>query len=444
MAYDIYPYTNLHNLNLDWILQEMKRVAAESASTAEAQAALKQYVDNWIEEQDVPELVADEIRRMVASGEFLALIGGQLPALLTNRKGRRWLFIGDSYANRTDDWDDTIVTDWGLTRADLTTGDTYSDETDCFTIKRGGYGFVGVTTSTGSGGPWLELCNTYWPADVDKSTITDIVIVGGYNDRGPLENGAANVAQVFNAMKAFATGFTDSFPNAEIWVAETGMHSRNVLDRQRLELAYRAYSRAADVGPNWHYIKGAEGLLHSMNALNDEDFHHPTSLGGIRLGRYIEYALQHIEPPVPVVFGTLAAATGVTFPHDTAYFSWYDPDSLTAHMRFIGLCDATFASPLAVNTVKAIATRASVADSYIVASAFGATYLEPSATVLGRFGASSDLPAMTLPATAQLYPDNTVNGDYSFSIKLLELPATGLTATGVNLSASDISQYIFN
>jgi len=442
MAYDIYPYTNLHNLNLDWILQEMKRIAAESASTAEAQAALKEYVDNWIEEQDVPELVADEIRRMVASGEFLALIGGQIPALLTNRKGRRWLFIGDSYANRTDDWDDTIVADWGLTRADLTEGDSYGDDTDCFTIKRGGYGFVGVTTSIGSGGPWLDLCTRYWPADVDKATITDIVIVGGYNDRES-ENGAANVAQVFNAMRAFATGFTDSFPNAEIWVAETGMHSRNVLDRRRLELAYRAYSRAADVGPNWHYIKGAEGLLHSLNALNDEDFHHPTSLGGIRLGRYIEYALQHIEPPVPVVFGELAAVTGVTFPHNTAYFSWYDPDSLTAHMRFIGLCDATFSGdPFAVNTVKAIATKASVADSYIVASLFAATNLEPSATVLTRFVASSDLPAMTLPAVAQLYPANS--GDYSFSIKLLELPATGLKAAGVNLSAIDISQYIFN
>lgn len=448
MAYDIYPYTNLHNLNLDWILDEMKRVAAESASTAEAQAALKEYVDNWTEEQDVPAQVQEEVEaeidRLITSGELAELIGGQIPALTSNRKGRRWLFIGDSYANRTDDWDDTIVSDWGLTRADLTAGDSYDDDTDCFTIRAGGYGFVGVTTSVGSGGPWLDLCTSNWPADVDKDTITDIVIVGGYNDRGPLENGAANAAQIYNAMRAFATGFTDSFVNATVWIAEAGMHSRNVLDRQRLEIAYKAYSRAAEVGPNWHYIKGSEGVLHSLSALNDTDFHHPTSLGGIRLGRYIEYALQHIEPPMPVVFGTLAAATGVTFPHESAYFSWYDPDSLTAHMRFIGLCDVTFSSPLAANAVQAIATRASVADSYIVASQFAATFLEPSATVLGRFGASSDLPAMTLPATAQLYPDNAVSGDYNFSIKLLELPATGLTATGVNLSAIDISQYIFN
>ena len=201
MAYDIYPYTNLHNLNLDWVLEELRRVVAESRTTAEAQAALKEYVDTWVEQQDIPGEVAAELQRMADDGELVALLGGSIATLLTNRKGRRWLFIGDSYANRPNDWDDTIVDRWSLTRADLTVGDTYSDNTDCFMIRMGGYGFLGIETSDPNiGGKWIDLCTQYWPADVDKNTITDIVIVGGYNDRLQTYDDLTAAIRQFNAL----------------------------------------------------------------------------------------------------------------------------------------------------------------------------------------------------------------------------------------------------
>lgn len=292
MAYDIYPYTNLHNLNLDWILAEIKRIAAESTSTAEAQAALKEYVDNWTEEQDVPEQVREEVEReldrLISSGELAELIGGQLPQLLTNRKGRRFLFIGDSYANREGDWDDTLRSIWGLDIFDIVNpgGQTMTGDEDSYIIRAGGYGFVGVS----NGGRWLDLCLQYWPSSLDKSTFTDIVIVGGYNDRAPISGGAASTEAVYAQMQQFATGFTNSFTNAKVWVFEVGAHSMNVADMARLSNAYAAYKRAAEVSPAWTYA-GGETVLHFTKSLNDSDHHHPSVQGGLDLGIYIAEAL---------------------------------------------------------------------------------------------------------------------------------------------------------
>lgn len=292
MAYDIYPYTNLHNLNLDWVLQELKRIAAESASTAEAQAALKEYVDNWVEEQDVPAQVREEVEReidrLISSGELAELIGGQLPQLLANRKGRRFLFIGDSYANREGDWDDTLRSIWGLDIFDIVhPGEqTMTGDEDSYIIRDGGYGFVGVS----NGGRWLDLCLQYWPSSLDKSTFTDIVIVGGYNDRAPIAGGALNSEAVYAQMQQFASGFTDSFTNAKVWLFEVGAHSMNVADMARLSNAYAAYKRAAEVSPAWTYA-GGETVLHFTKSLNDDDHHHPSVQGGLDLGIYIAEAL---------------------------------------------------------------------------------------------------------------------------------------------------------
>ena len=292
MAYDIYPYTNLHNLNLDWILAEIKRIAAESASTAEAQAALKEYVDNWVEEQDVPaqvrEEVEREIERLIESGELAELIGGQLPQLLANRKGRRFLFIGDSYANREGDWDDTLRAIWDLDIFDIVhPGEqTMTGNEDSYIIRDGGYGFVGVS----NGGRWLDLCLQHWPSSLDKSTFTDLVIVGGYNDRAPIAGGAVNSEAVFAQMQQFAAGFTDSFTNAKVWLFEVGCHSANTADMARLSNAYEAYKRAAEVSPAWTYA-GGETVLHFVKSLNDDDHHHPSVQGGLDLGIYIAEAL---------------------------------------------------------------------------------------------------------------------------------------------------------
>lgn len=331
MAYDIYPYTNLHNLNLDWILQEMKRVAAESASTAEAQKNLKKYVDTWLDQQDVPAEVARIIQEMADSGELVSLLGGSIATQLTNRKGRRWLFIGDSYANRPDDWDDTIVARWGLNRCDLTQRDTYDETTDCFMIRWGGFGFLGIETSDPNiGGKWLDLCTKYWPSDIDKTSITDIVIVGGYNDR------LQTYDDLVDAIKQFDTLFTSTFTNAQVWLAETGADVSNRSNMQRLRTVYEAYNDTANALENWRYITGSEGVLHFIKSNNTTDFHHPSPEGGKMLGAHIAAALQYAPIPNVVktnLYATPASADITISAGRRGYYTYYDPYTMR-----VGLC----------------------------------------------------------------------------------------------------------
>lgn len=320
MAYDIYPYTNLHELNLDWILQEMKRVAAESASTKEAQAELKEFVEQHIDE--IPAEVARQLQEMADSGELVELLGGSIVTQLTNRKGRKWLFIGDSYANRPDDWDNTIVDRWNLSRADLTAGDTYTDSTDCFMIRWGGYGFLGIETSNPDiGGKWIDLCNEYWPADVDKNSITDIVIVGGYNDRLQSYDDLTAAIRQFNAL------FTSTFVNAQVWLAEVGADVSNRLNMQRLRTVYEAYKDQANGLKNWRYISGSEGVLHFVKSNNATDFHHPTPEGGKMLGAYIAAALQGAPLPSSVktdLYVTPANDNVTIIKGRRGYYTYYD------------------------------------------------------------------------------------------------------------------------
>lgn len=330
MAYDIYPYTNLHELNLDWSLQEVKRVAAESASTKEAQAELKDYVEQHIDE--IPAEVARQLQEMADSGELVELLGGSIVTQLTNRKGRRWLFIGDSYANRPDDWDNTIVDRWNLSRADLTASDTYTDSTDCFMIRWGGYGFLGIETSDPDiGGKWLDLCEEYWPSDVDKNSITDIVIVGGYNDRLQSYDDLTAAIRQFNAL------FTSTFVNAQVWLAEVGADVSNRLNMQRMRTVYEAYKDQSNALKNWRYIAGSEGVLHFVKSNNNTDFHHPTPEGGKMLGAYIAAALQ--GAPLPSSVKTDLYATPVNtditiIAGRRGYYTYYDPMTMRTGICF--------------------------------------------------------------------------------------------------------------
>lgn len=374
MAYDVYPYTNLHNLNLDWMLSELKRIAAESASTADAQEALKAYVESKID--DIPVTVRAELQRMADDGTLLELLGGGVATMLTNRKGRRWLFVGDSYANRTGDWDDRLVAWWGLDRYDLTnppkdstTGEIipYTGQEDCYAIRWGGYGFLGVVTSNPDlGGRWLDLCLEHFPADLDKNTFTDIVIVGGYNDR--IDH---TETQIFEAMRDFRREFTTRFHNAHVWLAEVGMHSTNRLDRNRLVTVYNAYKRAAEVGPRWSFIAGADSVLHFARSLDSRDHHHPTAAGGYDLGLFISEALMH-DSHVALVKGPLTVSfdESITAPVAlrTRFYTDVDPWTHTAKLFFPYPPSIRFASADARPSLGTVFTIGILQDTAVLPS----------------------------------------------------------------------------
>lgn len=73
--FDKYPYTNFHNVNLDWILERVKEWGqmVEDNNTRfenleQANADFKEYVTNYIENLDYQAAIDDKLDRMFESG----------------------------------------------------------------------------------------------------------------------------------------------------------------------------------------------------------------------------------------------------------------------------------------------------------------------------------------------------------------------------------------
>lgn len=73
--FDFFPYTNFHNVNLDWVLQRVKEwgelVQANDVAfhnLEEANQSFKEYVTNYLENLDVQAEIDDKLDRMFESG----------------------------------------------------------------------------------------------------------------------------------------------------------------------------------------------------------------------------------------------------------------------------------------------------------------------------------------------------------------------------------------
>ena len=81
MPYYQFPGSDFHDLNLDWLLQQMKNCLAEWATTktqwesvSAEWEALKQFVTDYFDNLDVSQEISDKINAMAADGSLLAVI----------------------------------------------------------------------------------------------------------------------------------------------------------------------------------------------------------------------------------------------------------------------------------------------------------------------------------------------------------------------------------
>lgn len=73
--FDRYPYTNWHNVNLDWVLERVKEwgemVEANDQAfkdLEEANASFKVYVENYLQDLNIQEQIDDKLDRMLEDG----------------------------------------------------------------------------------------------------------------------------------------------------------------------------------------------------------------------------------------------------------------------------------------------------------------------------------------------------------------------------------------
>lgn len=319
-----YPYTDFHELNLDWILKKIKELGMKM-SEFEALNTIT-YAGNW--DMTIPY----QKWTVVYDGQYSYFALKPVPAGISilnteywQRLGtlyqpvrKKYIFIADSYGYRDgmgfDTWVELLPNYLGLAL------DQY------YKIADDGAGFV----TPGALGTWLTALQAEYANIPDKETITDIVVGGWINDFNKTE------AQCQTAVEAFAAYVKTTYPNATIKILPINFN----YTASTYYLAYSANITKVTNGYRKGLMTSGNGFVYSNAATlfrNSTYFQadklHPTSDGEKWIARGMAEILES---------GSYSAeeeiSTGVT-PYDTS-ISVTDDNFITWHKgNNSGVCE---------------------------------------------------------------------------------------------------------
>ena len=233
-----FPYTNNHELNLDWVLEKIGLVDSSVESVAASAAA------------------AESASTEAASSATSAAESADIAKTFATR-GRRYIFLGDSYADgwnpeggpNIDSWVDYIKSYLGL------------NDYSYYTSHAGGTGFT-VTGQTGY--TFAGLLTQLAPSVEDAGGITDIVVLGGYNDR----NNSGSIRSTINSFRATAKNL---FPNATVRVGWIG---RNVSATKTSDTVNALFSSSQEyVKADISYLHGIENAARRIDQFFNDGVH---------------------------------------------------------------------------------------------------------------------------------------------------------------------------
>lgn len=256
-----YPYTDFHELNLDWLLDEYKNLDDRTKDLKN----LRNYVNDRVDE-------------LVATGAIT------IPK-------RRIVLVGDSYAVVNSDFPTLQNIGWIKLVKDIFTN---SD------IEVYGNGLVGARFSRRQAGVARyvdDFENTI--RDIDNAdTITDIIVMGGYNDR--LESSV----DIIDGYRYFHTIVKENCPKARIHVGFVSWRvALNTSDAEDLQLiaAKNSYMNCARIVDTC-YMHNIDCIMHYLPYFHKgSDNVHPNTLGLDAISRavagyIINNNISHIIP----------------------------------------------------------------------------------------------------------------------------------------------------
>lgn len=268
------PYTNFHELNQDWFLNEFNKLVEQWKamqknfdSLQDAFNDLKSYVQDYFKNLDVQEEINNKIDSLVANGYFNTFLNDYFK----NLKKRVFILIGDSYGENPYEYKGGWTTPF-KNFSGLTEG------VDCFTNCVGGTGFV-KTGNTGK--TFLDLLKDIKLSTVNPEDVTDILVCGGCNDVDTIYN------DLNTAILSFRNYCKQHFVNANINISMIGIFKASERRKLLLSTVLRSYQLAVNYG--MMYIDST-CCLHRYDFIGKDGIH-PTSAGCINIGRNLYNAL---------------------------------------------------------------------------------------------------------------------------------------------------------
>lgn len=268
------PYTNFHELNQDWFLNEFNKLLEQWQAMQknfdnlqDAVNDLKSYVQDYFKNLDVQDEINNKLDSLVANGYFDTFLNDYFK----NLKKRVFILIGDSYGENPygykGGWTTPFKNFSGLTEG-----------VNCFTNCVGSTGFC-KTGNTGK--TFLDLLKDVNLGTVNAEDVTDILVCGGCNDVDTIYN------DLNTAILSFRNYCKQHFINANINISMIGIFKASERRKLLLSTVLRSYQLAVNYG--MMYIDST-CCLHRYDFIG-EDGIHPTSAGCINIGRNLYNAL---------------------------------------------------------------------------------------------------------------------------------------------------------
>ena len=227
-----FPYTNYHDLNLDWVIKSVKELFTRTEKVENDVKTCNQYISTIDSEiqQKINEEVPEAIEQAIQAGLF--------DDVLAASRTRRVLIISDSYgAGWTPDGD---VTGFPV----LIKSMLHLSDANFFNVNKGGAKFG---AAAGSEYAFDEVLSSSLPNITNKETITDIIFAGGYNDASASDEVIREGIQ--RCKSVIGLNFTN--PSLKVYLFAIGYHASNMTNRYNLWKKYQeCYSKSG-----WAYTR---------------------------------------------------------------------------------------------------------------------------------------------------------------------------------------------
>lgn len=235
-----FPFTNFHEMNLDWIINQIKNNTND----------IKTNSDNIKTNTENIEKIENEI------GEF---------------KDRFFLCLGDSYGA----FQDASLRHWPEYFAEYANIDNNHIFNYCVN---------GAAFAHQYGNNYIDHFNTFISENPDYGKITDIIICGGLNDSSPYE-----IEHLDNAINAFVIHAKNMIKNCEIHIGYCGYGNDNnetIAGRtaQFRLVACEIYQSAGKYGCK--ILNGTQYVLHDKKLMFTDEIH-PNEAGAKKLGEAV-------------------------------------------------------------------------------------------------------------------------------------------------------------